>query len=38
MQKAIKIMNREAKALTAVKSKPTIDLQRTAKRAVQSIQ
>jgi hypothetical protein len=30
-------MDREAKALAAVRSKPTIDLQRIAKRALQSI-
>ena len=31
-------MDREAKASAAVRSRPTIDPQRTAKRALQSIQ
>jgi len=38
MWEAIKIMDREAKASAAVRSRPTIDPQRTAKRALQSIQ
>ena len=37
IQEAIKIINKEAKALAVVRSKPIIDLQRTAERAIQSI-
>jgi len=37
MREAIKIMDREAKALAVVKSKPTADLYHIAKRALQSI-
>ena len=34
---AIEIIDREAEASAVVRSKPTVDLQRTAKRALQSI-
>ena len=37
MREAIEIIDREAKALAAVRSKPTTDLYRLAKRALQSI-
>jgi len=38
MWEAIKIMDREAEALAAVRSEPTADLYCTAERALQSIQ
>jgi len=38
MREAIEIMDREAEASAAVRSEPTADLHRTAKRALQSIQ
>ena len=37
MREAIKIMDREAEALVVARSKPTVDLHRIAKRALQSI-
>ena len=37
MQKTIKIMDKEAKALAVVKSKPTADLYYIAERALQFI-
>ena len=38
MREVIKIIDREAEALAAVRSKPIINLQHTVKRVLQSIQ